>query len=73
MIGHVQRNKVKYMASFVELIHAVDSLKLLKEIDKQAQKHDRIINCLLQIKIAMAILLNTIFNLLYISIDKTWN
>lgn len=52
MIGHVQRNKVKYMASFVELIHAVDSLKLLKEIDKQAQKHDRIINCLLQIKIA---------------------
>ena len=52
MIGHVQRNKVKYMASFVDLIHGVDSLKLLKEINKQAQKHDRIINCLLQIKIA---------------------
>lgn len=52
MVGHVQRNKVKYMAPFVELIHAVDSLKLLKEIDKQAKKHDRSINCLLQVKIA---------------------
>lgn len=52
MVGHVQRNKVKYMAEFVELIHAVDSLKLLKEINKQAAKHDRLINCLLQIKIA---------------------
>ncbi len=52
MIGHVQTNKVKYMAPFVDLIHAVDSLKLLKEIDKQAKKHNRIINCLLQIKIA---------------------
>jgi pyridoxal phosphate enzyme (YggS family) len=52
MIGHVQRNKVKYMAEFVNLIHGVDSLKLLKEINKQALKHDRIINCLLQIKIA---------------------
>lgn len=52
MIGHVQRNKVKYMAEFVSLIHGVDSFKLLKEIDKQAKKHNRIINCLLQIKIA---------------------
>ena len=52
MIGHVQRNKVKYMAPFVRLIHGVDSLKLLKEIDKQAAKHDRVIDCLLQIKIA---------------------
>ena len=52
MIGHVQRNKVKYMAEFVDLIHGVDSLKLLKEINKQAQKHNRVINCLLQIKIA---------------------
>ncbi|AXG70990.1 hypothetical protein KORDIASMS9_03245 [Kordia sp. SMS9] len=52
MIGHVQRNKVKYMAEFVDLIHGVDSLKLLKEIDKQAKKHNRVINCLLQIKIA---------------------
>ncbi|MFK7750380.1 MAG: YggS family pyridoxal phosphate-dependent enzyme [Kordia sp.] len=52
MIGHVQRNKVKYMAKFVNLIHGVDNYKLLKEIDKQAKKHDRVINCLLQIKIA---------------------
>lgn len=52
MIGHVQRNKVKYMSSFVSLIHGVDSMKLLKEINKQAKKHNRIINCLLQIKIA---------------------
>lgn len=52
MIGHVQSNKVKYMAEFVELIHGVDSLKLLKEINKQAKKYHRIINCLLQIKIA---------------------
>lgn len=52
MIGHVQRNKVKYMAEFVDLIHGVDSLKLLKEINKQAKKYDKIINCLLQIKIA---------------------
>ncbi len=52
LIGHLQTNKVKYMAHFVELIHGVDSLKLLKEIDKQAKKHDRIIDCLLQIYIA---------------------
>jgi len=52
MIGHVQRNKVKYMAEFVHLIHGVDSLKLLKEIDKQAKNHNRIIHCLLQARIA---------------------
>ncbi|WP_434036547.1 YggS family pyridoxal phosphate-dependent enzyme [Formosa sp. 4Alg 33] len=52
MIGHVQRNKVKYMASFVHLIHGVENEKLLREINKQAQKHDRVIDCLLQIKIA---------------------
>lgn len=52
MVGHVQRNKVKYMAPYVGLIHAVDSLKLLKEINKEAGKNDRTINCLLQIKIA---------------------
>lgn len=52
MIGHLQRNKVKYMAHFVDLIHGVDSLKTLKEINKQALKHDRVINCLLQVKIA---------------------
>lgn len=52
MIGHVQTNKVKFMASFVSLVHGVDSLKLLEEIDKQALKNDRIIECLLQIHIA---------------------
>ena len=52
MIGHVQRNKVKYMAPFVNLIHGVENFKTLKEINKQAKKHDRIIDCLLQIKIA---------------------
>jgi pyridoxal phosphate enzyme (YggS family) len=52
MIGHVQTNKVKYMAPFVSLIHTVDSIKLLREINKQAAKHDRVIECLLQIKIA---------------------
>jgi pyridoxal phosphate enzyme (YggS family) len=52
MVGHVQRNKVKYMAPFVSLIHAVDSLKLLKEINKEAEKNNRTIDCLLQIKIA---------------------
>lgn len=52
MIGHVQSNKVKYMAPFVSLIHGVDSLKLLEEINKQAKKNNRVIDCLLQIHIA---------------------
>jgi pyridoxal phosphate enzyme (YggS family) len=52
MIGHVQRNKVKYMAPFVALIHAVDSLRLLTEIDKQAERNNRVIPCLLQLFIA---------------------
>lgn len=52
MIGHVQSNKVKYMASYVSLIHGVDSLKLLQEINKQALKNNKIIDCLLQIYIA---------------------
>ena len=52
MIGHVQTNKVKFMAEYVSLIHGVDSLKLLEEINKQAQKHNRVIDCLLQIYIA---------------------
>ena len=52
MIGHLQSNKVKYMAHFVNLIHGVDKFKTLKEINKQAKKHNRIINCLLQAKIA---------------------
>jgi len=51
-IGHLQRNKVKYIAPFVKLIHGVDSLKLLKEINKEALKNDRIISCLLQFHIA---------------------
>ncbi|MBC6401333.1 MAG: YggS family pyridoxal phosphate-dependent enzyme [Ekhidna sp.] len=52
MIGHLQSNKVKYIAPFVYLIHGVDSLKLLREINKQGQKLNRVINCLLQIHIA---------------------
>ena len=52
MIGHLQSNKVKYMAHFVDLIHGVDKLKTLEEINKQAKKHHRVINCLLQAKIA---------------------
>ncbi|WP_422860151.1 YggS family pyridoxal phosphate-dependent enzyme [Flagellimonas sp. S174] len=52
MIGHVQRNKVKYMAEYVSLIHGVDSLRLLVEIDKQAKKHNRTIPCLFQMHIA---------------------
>lgn len=51
-IGHLQTNKVRFIAPFVQLIHAVDSLKLLKEINKQAAKHDRVIACLLQVYIA---------------------
>ena len=52
MIGHVQTNKIKYMAPFVSVVHGVDRLKVLKEIDKQAQKVDRVIDCLLQIHIS---------------------
>ncbi|MCL7754188.1 YggS family pyridoxal phosphate-dependent enzyme [Polaribacter sp. Z022] len=52
MIGHLQSNKVKYMAHFVDLIHGVDKLSTLKEINKQAKKHNRVIDCLLQVKIA---------------------
>ena len=50
--GHVQTNKIKYMAPFVSLVHAVDSFRLLREIDKHAAKHERRIDCLLQIHIA---------------------
>jgi len=52
LIGHLQSNKVKYIAPFIKLIESVDSLKLLKEIDKQAAKNNRVIDCLLQIYIA---------------------
>lgn len=51
-IGHLQTNKVKYIAPYISLIHAVDTLKLLKEIDKQARKIDRVIDCLLQVHVA---------------------
>ncbi len=51
-IGHLQTNKVKYIAPFVSLIHAADSLKILKEINKQATKNDRVIDCLLEFHIA---------------------
>lgn len=52
MIGHLQSNKVKYIAPFVKLIHSVDSVKLLKEVNKQALKNERVIDCLLQVHIA---------------------
>lgn len=52
LIGSLQRNKVKYIANFVSMIHSVDSLKLLEEINKQAAKHNRVIDCLLQFHIA---------------------
>lgn len=52
LIGHLQTNKVKYIAGFIHMIHSVDSLKLLQEINKQALKHNRIIDCLLQLEIA---------------------
>lgn len=51
-IGHLQSNKVKYIAPFISLVHSVDSQKLLKEINKEARKNDRVIDCLLQIYIA---------------------
>jgi pyridoxal phosphate enzyme (YggS family) len=52
MIGHLQSNKVKYIAPFVRLIHSLDSVKLAKEIDRQGERHRRVIDCLIQIKIA---------------------
>lgn len=52
MVGHLQRNKVKYIAPFVALIHAVDSIKLLNAIDREAEKNHRVLDCLLQVHIA---------------------
>lgn len=52
LIGHLQKNKVKYIAPFVSLIHGIDSIATLKEINKQGLKNNRVINCLLQVKIA---------------------
>ncbi len=51
-IGHLQTNKIKYMIPYVYMIHSIDSLKLLAEVNKQAAKHGRVVNCLLQIKVA---------------------
>ena len=55
MIGHLQKNKVKYIAPFIKLIHSVDSIKILKEIDKRASQNNRIIECLLQVNISKEI------------------
>ncbi len=52
MIGHLQKNKVKYIANFIKLIHSLDRISLAKEIDKQAKKENRIIDCLIQLKIS---------------------
>ncbi|GJM33208.1 MAG: YggS family pyridoxal phosphate enzyme [Saprospiraceae bacterium] len=52
MIGHLQTNKVKFIAPFVHLIHSIDSFRVLKEVNKEAQKNNRVIDCLLQLKIA---------------------
>ena len=52
MVGHVQSNKIKYMAPYVNLIHGVDSLKSIKIINKEGQKNNRILNCLLQLKVS---------------------
>ena len=52
MVGHVQSNKIKYMAPYVNLIHGVDSLKSIKVINKEGQKNNRILNCLLQLKVS---------------------
>ncbi|MBA3674315.1 MAG: YggS family pyridoxal phosphate-dependent enzyme [Chitinophagaceae bacterium] len=69
-IGHLQTNKVKYIAPFVSLIHGVDSFKLLKEINKQGEKNNRVINCLLQIHIAQE---ETKFGLSENELDEIFN
>ncbi len=66
-IGHLQSNKVKYIAPFVHLIHGVDSLKLLKEINRQGEKHKRSIDCLLQVHIAQE---ETKFGLSELELDE---
>ena len=68
MIGHLQRNKVKYISKFIHLIHTVDSIKILKEIDKRAKIEHRIIDCLLQIKIGKE---ENKFGFKHEEIDKT--
>ena len=66
MIGHLQRNKVKYISPFVSLIHSVDSPRLLNEIEKQGKKNERVIDCLLQVRIAQE---ETKFGLTYADCD----
>ena len=68
MIGHLQSNKVKYIAPFINLIHGVDSIKLLKEINKRAKQNNRNIDCLLQVHIAEE---STKFGFLSDEIDRT--
>ena len=68
MIGHLQTNKVKHIAPFISLIHSVDSLKLLKEINKRAKQNNRTIDCLLQVHIAKE---NTKFGFKIEEINKT--
>jgi pyridoxal phosphate enzyme (YggS family) len=68
MIGHLQRNKVKFISKFIHLIHTVDSIKILKEIDKRAKIEHRVIDCLLQIKIAKE---ENKFGFIHDEIDKT--
>lgn len=70
LIGHLQTNKVKYIAPFVSMIHSVDSLKLLTEINKQAAKNERVIDCLLQIHIAQE---ETKFGLSYAEAEELLN
>lgn len=70
LIGHLQTNKVKYIAPFVALVHAVDSFKLLEEINKQAQKNNRVIKCLLQVYIAKE---ETKFGLDYEEVNQILN
>ena len=70
MIGHLQRNKVKYIAPFVSLIHSVDSIRLIKEIDRQGKKNDRVIDCLLQVRIAQE---ETKFGLTFQGCDEILN
>jgi len=70
MIGHLQRNKVKYIAPFVSLIHSVDSIRLINEIDRQGKKNDRVIDCLLQVRIAQE---ETKFGLTFQGCDEILN
>ena len=69
MIGHLQTNKVKYIAPFIKMIHSVDSIKLLKEINKRAGENNRIINCLFQVNISRE---NTKYGFIISEIEKVF-